>query len=67
MPTQSSLEAQVQTLRRLLREYIECRTGIVPGNCGELARAIRSIAKSMSRRQLIEDALMLIGTEGYEP
>jgi len=65
MPT--SQEAQVQTLRRLLRAYIECRTGIVPGDCGELARAIRSIAKSMSRRQLIEDALMLIEVEDYEP
>jgi len=54
-------------LKRLLKEYIECRTGIVPGDCGELAREIRSIAKSMSRRQLIEDALMLVEAEGYEP
>ena len=60
-------QTQVQTLRQLLREYIECRTGIVPGNCGELAKAIRRIAKSVNRRQLIEDALMLIGTEDYEP
>ena len=54
-------------MKRLLKEYIECRTGIVPGDCGELAREIRSIAKSMSRRQLIEDALMLVEAEGYEP
>jgi hypothetical protein len=67
MPTQSSLEAKAQTLKRLLREYIECKAGFRTGNCGELARAIRRIAKSMNRRQLIEDALMLIGTEDYEP
>ena len=65
MPTQSS--PTVQTLRRLLREYVECKAGFRTGNCGELAKAIRRIAKSMSRRQLIEDALMLIGTEDYEP
>jgi len=60
-------QTQVQTLRQLLREYIECKAGFRTGNCGELARAIRRIAKSMNRRQLIEDALMLIGTEDYEP
>ena len=65
MPTQSS--PTVQTLRRLLREYIECKAGFRTGNCGELARAIRRIAKSMNRRQLIEDALMLVEVEGYEP
>jgi hypothetical protein len=65
MPT--SQEAKVQTLRQLLREYIECKAGFRTGNCGELAKAIRRIAKSMNRRQLIEDALMLVEVEDYEP
>jgi histone H3/H4 len=59
-------QTQVQTLRRLIREYIDCVTGWSPGNCNALRNAVKSIAASMSS-ELARDALRLIGTEDYEP
>ena len=64
MPT--SQEANVQTLRRLIREYIDCVTGWSPGDCNALRNAVRSIAKSINT-ELARDALTLVEAEGYEP
>ena len=64
MPT--SQEAKAQTLKRLLREYLECVVGIVPGDCEALRNAVRSIAESINT-ELARDALMLVEVEGYEP
>ena len=61
----SNPPTQVQTLRRLLREYIECVVGIVPGDCEALRNAVRSIATSMNN-ELARDALRIIEA-GYEP
>jgi hypothetical protein len=55
-----------KTLRRLLREYLECATNWAPGDCEALARAIRSIATSMND-ELARDALRIIEGGGYEP
>jgi len=65
MPTQSSLEAKAQTLKRLLREYLDCVTGWSPGDCNALRNAVRSIASSING-ELARDALRLIEA-GYEP
>jgi len=63
MPT--SQETTVQTLRRLLKEYLDCVTGWSPGNCEVLRNAVRSIASSING-ELARDALRLIEA-GYEP
>jgi len=65
MPT-SLNKTQVQTLKRLLREYLECVAGWSPSNCEELRNAIRSITKSMGG-ELSRDALRIIEADGYEP
>jgi len=64
MPT--SQEAQAQTLRRLIREYIECVTGFRMGDCEALGRSISSIAESMSG-QLAGDALNIVNDSAYTP
>ena len=63
MPT--SQEAKAQTLRRLIREYIECRTGIVPGDCEALRNAVRSVA-SLVGGELGRDALRIVESD-FEP
>ena len=62
----NSQSPTVQTLRRLLREYIECVVGIVPGDCEALRNAVKSVA-SLVGGELGRDALMLVEAEGYEP
>ena len=64
MPTQSSLETQ--TLRHLIREYIECVTGFRTGDCETLGRSISSIVESMSG-QLAGDALNIVNDNAYTP
>jgi len=59
-------KTQVQTLKRLLREYLECVTGFRVGNCEELRNAIRSITKSIDG-ELSRDALRIIEADDYEP
>jgi len=61
-PTQS--HAQVQLLRRLIREYIECVT--TSGDCESLRGTVRSVASSVGG-ELGRDALRLIEADGYEP
>gem|GEM_PF-6793308 len=63
MPTSLT---QTQTLKRLLKEYLECVTGFRVGNCEELRNAVKSIAKSIDG-ELARDALRLIEGDGYEP
>jgi len=63
MPT--SQEAKAQTLRRLIREYIECVVGIVPGDCEALRNAVRSVALSMGG-ELARDALRIVESD-FEP
>ena len=62
----SSQEANVQTLRKLLREYLECITGFRAGDCEELRNAVRSIASSINN-ELARDVLRIIEAGGYEP
>jgi len=63
MPT--SQETTVQTLRRLIREYIECVVGIVPGDCEALRNAVRSVA-SLVGGELGRDALRIVESD-FEP
>jgi len=63
MPT--SQEANVQTLRRLLREYLECVTGFREGDCEALRNAVRSVASSMGG-ELARDALRIVESD-FEP
>jgi hypothetical protein len=63
MPT--SQEAKAQTLRRLIREYIECVVGIVPGDCEALRNAVRSVA-SLVGGELGRDALRIVESD-FEP
>jgi len=63
MPTSLT---QTQTLKRLLKEYLECTSSWTPGDCEELRKSIKSIATSMSS-ELARDALRLIEGDGYEP
>jgi len=58
-------QVQAQTLRRLLKEYLDCITGWSPGNCEVLRNAVKSIATSMNG-ELARDALRLIEAD-YEP
>jgi len=57
-------QVQAQTLRHLIREYIECVVGIVPGDCEALGRSISSIVESMSE-QLAGDALNIVNDGAY--
>jgi len=59
-------QVQAQTLRRLLREYLDCITGWSPSNCEVLRNAVRSLASSVNG-ELARDALRLVEAEGYEP
>ena len=58
------LKPQVQLLRRLIREYIECVT--TSGDCELLRGAVRSIA-TLVGGELGRDALRLIEADGFEP
>jgi hypothetical protein len=67
MPRQATQShAQVQLLRRLVREYIDCVTGFKPGDCEVIRRSVRSVAASVGG-ELGRDALRIIEVEGYEP
>jgi hypothetical protein len=63
MPTQSS--PTVQTLRRLLREYLECLAGFRAGDCEALRNAVRSVA-SLVGGELGRDALRIVEGD-FEP
>jgi hypothetical protein len=67
MPRQSAqaqVQGQVQLLRHLIREYVECVT--TSGDCESLRGAVRSIA-ALVGGELGRDALRLIESDGYEP
>jgi hypothetical protein len=55
-----------KTLRRLLKEYLECVAGFRVGDCEELRNAVRSVASSIDG-ELSRDALRIIEADGYEP